>query len=266
MTTEILGENVCTKRRLRTFTGKAQSIASLIYVWRPFVHMLYGAIHGQPSDAPHNCVWTRQVSVPLCWIRAFLNGTKGTLTHTLTLDAHLRRGQSVIVTTDASPYGLGAVLTIDGKIVSCMADTFNNIDRKVLGLSAELGSMDQQALEALTVLVALREWSDHWKGIRLVLCVRTDNVAALTMVAKMQPHSAQLAIIARELALDIAAAMYTPDVVEHVPGVSNIAADSLSRINDPTKTVPIPSYLRDVPRHECTSRDATWWRALPAVP
>ena len=266
MAAEIRRQNVCTLKLLRTFTGKAQSIASLIYTWRPFVHMLYGAIYGPPSDAPTNCIWTRQIVVPLQWIQAFLAGTKGNLVRTMTLDSHLRRGQSVIITTDASPYGLGAILTIDGTIVSYLADVFCEVDKQVLGLSIELCSVDQQALEALTILVALREWVDHWRSVRLVLCIRTDNIAALTMVARMQPHSLQLAIIAREVALDVASAMYTPDIVEHVPGVANVAADALSRLNDPTKAVALPSYLSTVPRHACTARQLGWWRALPAAP
>ena len=143
---------------------------------------------------------------------------------------------------------------------------FSDVDKQVLGLSKELCSVDQQALEALTILIALREWSEHWRSIRLILCIRTDNIAALKKVARMQPHSQQLAIIAREVALDIASAMYTPDIVEHVPGVSNIAADALSRINDPTKAVALPSYLNTVPRHKCTVRQLGWWRALPAAP
>ena len=213
MAAEIRGENVCTFKGLRTFTGKAQSIASLIYTWRPFVHMLYGALYGPPTDAPPNCLWTRQILIPLHWIQSFLNGSEGNLVRTMTLAAHLRRGQSVTITTDASPYGLGAVLTVDGTIVSCLADTFCEMDKSVLGLNQVLGSEDQQALEALTILIALREWSHHWTATRLVLTIRTDNIAALTMVARMQPRSKQLAIVARELALDVSRAMYTPDIV-----------------------------------------------------
>ena len=33
--------NVVAVRLLRTFIGKAQSMASLLWVWRPFVHMMY---------------------------------------------------------------------------------------------------------------------------------------------------------------------------------------------------------------------------------
>ena len=76
MAAEIRRENVCTKKRLRTFTGKAQSSASLIYTWRPFVHMFYGALYAESGDAPPGCIWARQIRVPLAWIGAFVNESK----------------------------------------------------------------------------------------------------------------------------------------------------------------------------------------------
>ena len=48
---------------------------------------------------------------------------------------------------------------------------------------------------------------------RVQLSVRTDNIAALSMACNMQPHSSQMAIVARELALDIASSSCAPDDV-----------------------------------------------------
>ena len=36
--------NTVSVKALRTFTGKCQSMASLLYTWRPFVHMFHAAI------------------------------------------------------------------------------------------------------------------------------------------------------------------------------------------------------------------------------
>ena len=83
-------------KELRTFTGKAQSIASLLYVWRPFVHMLYGAITtcalwSAPPSGPQTR-WVRQIRQPLDWILAFLTGKVGDLKRRISLEAYLRRG------------------------------------------------------------------------------------------------------------------------------------------------------------------------------
>ena len=102
-----LAHNVVSLPNLRTYTGKAQSMASLLYTWRPFVHMLYGAMslvgaHG----APPNCIWTKQVLVPLLWLTAFLAQQRGTLRRQWTVDSYRNRGPQVVLTTDASPWGL----------------------------------------------------------------------------------------------------------------------------------------------------------------
>ena len=67
---ELLSSNVAPLRKVRTVTGKAQSIASLLWVWRPFVHMMYAAIYA-PIDPhsdhrpPTGCIWTKQIHIPL---------------------------------------------------------------------------------------------------------------------------------------------------------------------------------------------------------
>ena len=87
-------------------------------------------------------------------------------------------------------------------------------------------------------------------------------MSTLAMVSKMQPHSQQLGIIAREMALDIASASYSPDVAVHIPGIANVIADCLSRLHAPDKKC-LPFSLRDIPERKVTDRNRSWWRALP---
>ena len=114
------------------------------------------------------------------------------------------------------------------------------------------------------MLVALRSWSSHWRNRRMTLTVRSDNVATLAMVAKMQPHSQQLGIIAREIALDVASATYAPDVAVHLPGLANTAADALSRRHDPNNEFSLPAYLANCAPHEVPPRLRSWWQTVPA--
>lgn len=207
-------------------------------------------------------MWRKQIEIPVRWIVAFIAGHKGDLTRTLTLDSYLRYGKSVVPPTRASPYGMRAILLVNGTLIAHFSDHICQSDRDILGLHAEPTSRDQQALEALAVLASLREYSQFWKSERITLCIRTDNIASLCMLAKMQPHSPQLGIVARELALDISDATYSPDIVEHIPGIVNIGADALSRMSDPNKEVTLPSYLTDATRHVCSRRDKSWWRSV----
>ena len=78
----------------------------------------------------------------------------------------------------------------------------------------------QQTWETLNALAALRCWAPRWSGRRVSLYVLSFRPAT---------RSGSLGLIAREAALNVANAIYGPDVVEHVPGLANVAADTLSR-------------------------------------
>ena len=77
---EIRSSNIVSVKALRTFTGKCQSMASLLYTWRPFVHMFYAAIQTcETGTAPAGCRWVKQIIHPLEWIIAFLSGVRAIL-------------------------------------------------------------------------------------------------------------------------------------------------------------------------------------------
>ena len=105
----------------------------------------------QPQVAAHlgstNVSYIREV-------KAFLDQQAGNLDRKFTLDSHLRRGLSIRITTDASPYGLGAVLEFDGVITAWLADPVTAEDRRILSLGLKPSCKDQQAAEALAILVA----------------------------------------------------------------------------------------------------------------
>ena len=46
--------------------------------------------------------------------------------------------------------------------------------------------------------------------------------------------------ISRELALDMAEAVYRPGIGTHIPGVANVTADALSRLFGPDSKYSIP--------------------------
>ena len=107
-------------------------------------------------------------------------------------------------------------------------------------------SAAQQVAEALAILFGMRAWSHHWVGKAPKIEVRSDSVAALSMVARMQSASPELGFVARELALTLSQGCVRPAVVEHTPGIANRLADSLSRRFQPGATWRLPPALRDV--------------------
>ena len=255
--------NVISIKDLRSYTGKMQSMASLLHTWRPFVAMLWGALYSDPSvsKAPSGCVWVSQISEPLSWFECFLSETKGrNLVRQFCVDSHFNKGKSIMIYVDASPYGLGAWLSVDAEPVSYFSDVISSLDCEMLLIAENKGSAGQQAFEALGLLVAIRLWLPTFKHERITVYLRSDNLSALEMVAKMQPKSKSLGVVARELALDLADATYALDFAQHVAGITNGIADSLSRKHQPGKRYKVPEFLCDACEIVAQPRNLKWWR------
>ena len=132
---------------------------------------------------------------------------------------YTRTGETIETGTDASPWGIGSYLSIQGSIVQHFSDVVTEDDLSILKI--ERGSSDgQQVLEALALLVALKLWSEHVINRNVSLHVKGDNVGALILLLKMRPKTASLALIAREMALCVATSAFPPRTL-HTPGVAH---------------------------------------------
>ena len=118
------------------------------------------------------------------------------------------------------------------------------------------------------MLIALRIWRDSWRQWRSSVAVRGDNVTMLTMVLHFKGTSTALNIIAREVALDVAASSYRPLIAEHIAGVANVTADALSRLHMPGNAYALPACLSEARLALVAPRPRAWYRALgpPAGP
>ena len=66
------------------------------------------------------------------------------------------------------------------------------LEHDVCVLGARKGVSDsQQTWEALVLLISLRCWAPYWRQVRCRLQIRSDNVAALAVVAKMKAEVLQ---------------------------------------------------------------------------
>ena len=263
---ELLSANVVKTKTVASLAGSGSHIATLIWAWRPFLQHLWAAIYQTDSHgAPANCIWTKQIKTSLLWMKAFLSGSCGTVSRTFFLDKFLGQQDQHSLLLDASPFGLGGVLLLGATPVAWFSDAISATDIARFGY--DIGSSaGQQCWECLAALAALRCWSKHWKHGKSKLVVTGDSVAMLTLVIKMKPpaHSAPLGLIARELALDNADAIYEPDVVSHTPGVANVTPDILSRQFDPkyAKHWVLPAALQGVPESKLPPRDDSYFRTL----
>ena len=120
--------------------------------------------------------------------------------------------------------------------------------------------------EAVAILVGLRAW-------RELLCpsggfeVRSDSLGALGATLRGSARSPRLNVVIAEIMLDEAELSTRIEVLEHIPGVSNVWPDALSRLGAP-EPKQFPEALALVRRTTCPIRGTDFWIAqrLPAVP
>ena len=264
----VRGQNVITHKELHSLVGKLSHCAGLLIVLRPFLQPLWAALYAGDSGAPRGTVWTKQIASTLAWIDKFFEGTVGGIERYFTVDSYLRRGPVVEIGTDASPWGMGGWLSINGATTHFFACPVSPQDEEIYG-HAVGSSTGQQVWECLAVLIGVSIWCDQWRQERINLKVRGDNVGTLTLLIKLRPSSTAQAIVARELAMYLIEVSFPPEAV-HTPGVSHVIADRLSRIFAPGGSQVVgagvhpalaSAVLTTVP-----DRPRQWYRTLAAVP
>ena len=249
VTAKLGSKNIISKRALQSYAGKANHISNLLKAWRPFLDCFWAALYNKKtSNAPYGMVWTSQVRPALEWLSCFLAERHGPLRKAWELRSYSQDAANIVFHLDASPYSLAAVLVINGEpweyFSSPLTKEDTNIHRKRIG-----DSKGQQIWESLTLLVSLRVWFGYWSCSRCAFTVKSDNTSALVLAATLK-SSKSINLIAKEIALLYCEAQYEPRFLEHVPGVMNIAADALSRLNDPASKYVVPDWLS---RAKCVS-------------
>ena len=147
-------------------------------------------------------------------------------------------GHSVIA-TDACFWGFAGVLFESFKPVAWYATPLTKNDLRKF--RASMGAPKHKTTwKAPALLVAVLLWL---RGTRIFARVKADSLSALTSVVQLTSKSADLNLIARELALDAVLGLHTVELVTHIPGVSNRLPDELSWMWAP-KPHPLPQPLK----------------------
>ena len=258
---QIASRPMVTTKALMSFTGGLSFVAGLIPHLRPFLDSFWAVLaeSGRRASASDGVpgpsgklIHVRRIQSALQWIAALLKQK----------DVPLKRvfhtKQSTInadITTDASPWGIGGVLRIDTKLV----ETFSlPLDRETLNkFRAAKGDPKHTTLwEGLALLVAFSLWLPR-VGFGANVRVKSDSLSSLFMLSKGRAKSPELNFIAREVALDQALQVYSLTFLEHIPGVTNLEADFLSRVFAP-KTPEKPGQLEGVPSSPFKIGESFW--------
>jgi hypothetical protein len=175
---------------------------------------LTGLLAGQSRNAPlTDAQWTSQCGL------AFAQGKQAlTSPDTLVMPDFTK---PCVVTTDASDYGLDAVLEQDGRPFAYESCKFN---------AAELNYTVTEK-ELLAVTLALRMWRCYLEGVPS-FPVRTDHNPNVFFQSKP-------ALSRREARWNVFLQQFNSQW-EYVKGVSNVVADPLSRCFAATVCRPVP--------------------------
>ena len=241
---DMLSLNVVSVKALQSLVGKLSNIANLLVVWRPFLAPLFAALYAPTaSGAPPNCVWVKQISSELSWFQAFFSASGGFVERHFDLQCFTATDTIVDVVLDASPWGLAGVLTVNDQPVEFFAEAITPHD--VDTFDHTIGdAAGQQVWECLAALIAVRLWRNRWQKHQVCLRIRGDSVAMLTLLVNMRPHSAQMRLIAQEIAIDMAHYTFVPVIAQHIPGIANVVADELSRWAQPGHVQKLPHYVQ----------------------
>ena len=260
-----LRTNMITRKALRTNLGKGMHIASLVPVIRPFLGEMYGALYSQTTATVGDTIWTKQIAHAVSWLIAFLEESETKLERTFDVATYNGQGKQVCICLDASPWGLGGFLVEESTIVSWFACGIGEEEQAILQISTA-ESAAQQVVEALTVLVALRLWKKRWLHSRVNLKIKSDSISALVLCLDFKTKGKGTRIVAREVALDVACNEYSPNIVQHIPGVDNVIADPLSRRYMPDAEFVLPACLMNVEEAAAPQRTRSYFRTLEQPP
>eukprot|EP00439_Symbiodinium_sp_Y106_P080976 s652_g19.t2 len=142
----------------------------------------------------------------------------------------MEEATQVTITTDASPVGLGGMLSFNGVVVKYfeapVTPTVINHFGTKYGEAASQGAME--ALAALALLVALFHWRDSLAS-HVTVTLQSDSVVALAMAEKLTGKSPAFNRLGAEMAYRLEEMGLQSLRAVHIPGAANKVADYLSR-------------------------------------
>ncbi|CAE7040346.1 unnamed protein product [Symbiodinium sp. CCMP2592] len=171
--------------------GKAAWLSGIFPCTRA-TRMLYAALHSRFAEVAsgteerrrqarkHNTgkeamFYVSQLNHVHLWLLKLANAVESTPTRCVNIMSS-DLGPQAVITTDASPMGLGAYLTVNGVVTKFLEARVTKQDAEYFGLTH--GASNSHGIgEALTVLVAVWQWQ-HSLADSVTLTFRSDSIIA----------------------------------------------------------------------------------------
>jgi hypothetical protein len=260
-TRKIMSSQTASKKDLASYAGVLTHFAGIIPTLWPFVRPLWAVLYDTtPGNIPAHMFHTSRIFSTSCWFEAFLSDPRRLLARKYTIRApNLSSDDWLRMAVDASPWGMGGVMwDKDWVPIEYFHTSITDADIDHLGVAIG-DSAHMPVLEALAVLIALRLWAPQKE---VAYAVRSDALGAIQAIANLRSKNPGVNRIAAEMALDIIDKQFAPLRLTHIPGISNIHPDYLSRLLQPGAK---PSDCGELRNAKCVlppQRNLTWWRTL----
>ena len=264
-------------KQVHRIAGQLSWVSGIIPWARSFNSCLWAAITAHAAeikdtntksavlakDRPTHLFFAKRIKPALGWIRLLLAGQvrdqdgKSLVLARWISVAHRLPGLTFCLRTDASPFGMGAVLFRNGVPLEWLAVDWSQEDLRLFG--AKVGDPAWQAeWEILAILIALDTWLARLRGEAACL-IQSDALAALYTARKLAGRSPAMNFVAAEIALRVESAHILLDA-EHVKGILNFECDALSRLGQGEA---IPKRLQSVVRVNPKPRNEAFFWSVP---
>ena len=227
---------------LRRYAGKVSHHAQIIPNIRPFIDQVWAAIKSVDDKTPNasqraaTMIPTNRVRHSLRWLLLFYS------TEWVIKDRRIPFSGSPSshyrIHTDASPWGIGGVLTHEWHPIAYFHDKIHQADLRRFHASAG-ESKFMPVWEALAILVAIHLWHKVCTP-DTTFELRVDSLGVVLAQDKRASRDPNLNAILRELALHEARVPGLTIRAAHTYGDANTWPDALSRLHEPGGSYAIP--------------------------
>jgi hypothetical protein len=223
--------------KLRSLSGLAAWIGSMLPQLKPFVQQLWAALSAPRKSGLLGMVYYKQIESALEWLLEFASQNGKIPIERVYLVCH-RHVVAITMEVDASPWGGGAILWSgppegrhDRAPQEYMAITWDKGDESLL--QAEIGMPHGQARwEAYMFMLAMRQWCHCGLIGRIVLIGDAEGV--ISSLCRFSSKDPVINDMAKEIGLWLAPLGLLIRGV-HIWGEQNSWADALSRQTVPTQ-------------------------------
>ena len=258
---QILSAPTAKKRELASLAGTLGHVAGVIPTLWPFIRPLWAVLYddGVSSLAP-GLFHTLRIETNVKLFEDFLKDPQRLLARQYDrITPALASSSWLRMAVDASPWGMGGVKWDEHwNPTEYFHAPITQDDIRLLGVRVGESAF-MPVLEALAILIAIRLWG---QGHEVAFAVRSDALGAIQALTNLRSKNAGVNRVASELALDIVDKQFAPLRLTHIPGISNILPDYLSRMLQPEAKSSRPPELDRARRVEPPARDLKWWRTL----